>query len=223
MFVSRLHADVNNYQCFRQYYQQHRDMAYSFCAPVQHCLPPAVCYHTYQQFAGTEQPADARRCVTSRGKCFRFESKYQRGLERLWDFTIREIVFLGNARLVKESREAFMQKSLEYVRDLGLVGHCEVANDPFFIAPNTSDKLTAQTLLELKYELRLQIDQTRHIAIGSFNCHYDFFGRNFGIHFPDGTPIHTGCVGFGLERLAYAFVCQYGIDEKDWPSAIWRS
>ena len=32
--------------------------------------------------------------------------------------------------------------------------------------------------------------------------------------------IHSGCVGFGNERFAYSFICQYGINEKKWPSKI---
>ena len=36
-----------------------------------------------------------RRGSTAAGHCFRYESRNIRGLERLWDFTMREIIYCG--------------------------------------------------------------------------------------------------------------------------------
>ena len=55
--------------------------------------------------------------------------------------------------------------------------------------------------------------------MGSINYHQDFFGRSFAIETVDG-PAHTGCIGFGYERLALAFLAQHGVDEKNWPDAV---
>ena len=33
-------------------------------------------------------------------------------------------------------------------------------------------------------------------------------------------PAHTGCLAFGWERLALAFVAQHGVDEKHWPAGV---
>ena len=30
----------------------------------------------------------------------------------------------------------------------------------------------------------------------------------------------SGCAGFGIERLVYAFLCQYGMDQGSWPPAV---
>jgi hypothetical protein len=35
-----------------------------------------------------------------------------------------------------------------------------------------------------------------------------------------GEPANTGCVGFGIERLALAFLAQHGLDPKRWPTAV---
>ena len=38
----------------------------------------------------------------------------------------------------------------------------------------------------------------------------------------NGKYIYSGCLGFGNERLAYSFICQYGMNERRWPSKILR-
>ena len=188
------------YRAFRADYatsQRITSSLFTHCRNLDYCLPPTMCYHTYHQLH--DSTLAANRVVTAKGKSFRFEAKYYRGLERLWDFTIREIVFLGTREFVLESRQAFMQASFALMEELGLRGFCEVANDPFFVAQDTAGKIFNQRLMELKYELRLQVDKERTIAAGSFNFHEQFFGETFKINHPDQTPILTGCVGFGLE------------------------
>jgi hypothetical protein len=56
--------------------------------------------------------------------------------------------------------------------------------------------------------------------VGSYNYHQDFFGRHLDIRLPDDAPASTGCVAFGLERLAFAFLAQYGLDPGEWPEAV---
>jgi seryl-tRNA synthetase len=57
--------------------------------------------------------------------------------------------------------------------------------------------------------------------VGSFNFHERFFGESFGITSAGGEgPVHTACAGFGLERFAYAFLCQHGLDPSGWPREV---
>ena len=58
------------------------------------CLSPATCYHVYHLHAGKTIPA-AGTVHGVCGKCFRFESTNTSDLRRLWDFTMREVVFMG--------------------------------------------------------------------------------------------------------------------------------
>jgi hypothetical protein len=58
------------------------------------------------------------------------------------------------------------------------------------------------------------------LAVGSYNHHQDFFGRALDITLPDGSPAHTGCVAFGLERIAFAFLAQWGLDSARWPDRV---
>src|SRR5688572_14702698 len=56
-------------------------------------LSPAVCYHTYAQFAGRSLAAPLT--VTARGKCFRNEDRELSFGRRQIEFEMREIVLLG--------------------------------------------------------------------------------------------------------------------------------
>jgi hypothetical protein len=98
---------------------------------------------------------------------------------------------------------------------LGLTGRCEVANDAFFLK-DSADHAWSQRFLELKYELRLDVDAETTIAVGSFNFHERFFADSFRIG-SGADHVHTACVGFGLERLTYAFLCRHGLDPARWP------
>ncbi|MGW1782405.1 hypothetical protein ACWCQQ_25190 [Streptomyces sp. NPDC002143] len=222
MFVTRLHNDIDVYQGFQKSYAETGldSTVLAACRNVDYCLPPTMCYHTFHQYRGRTLDTDGVHVVTAKGKSFRFEAAYATTMERLWDFTIREIVFMGSREDVLASRELFMRKIFAFMEELGLSGFCEVGNDPFFGGGDTSARIWSQRLLELKYELRLTVAPGRTIAVGSFNFHDDLFGHSFGIDHGTEGAVRSGCVGFGLERLVYAFLCQYGLDSDGWPAAV---
>ena len=224
MFATRLHNDMDVYRDFHERYGAGGIDAgiLASCQDVTQCLPPTMCYHTFAQFAGRDLDDDELRVVTARGKSFRYESSYWHSLERLWDFTIREIVFLGSRDQVLDARTAFMQEIFAFVDELDLAGRCEVGNDPFFGSAATPSQIWSQRMLELKYELRLSVGGGRDIAVGSFNFHDDLFGKSFEIT-RRGQTVRSGCVGFGLERLVYAFLCRHGADVGDWPKQVARA
>jgi seryl-tRNA synthetase len=225
MFAIRLRSDVDNYRDFVDSVRSGADAGGEIldrCDRVDYCLPPTMCYHTFNQFAGRELPPGLST-VTARGKSFRHEARYHRSLARLWDFTIREIVFLGRRDEVLAARERFLNRILELATEFAVSGRCEVANDPFFCAADSGARSTSQRLLELKYELQLEVGPVDSIAVASFNFHERFFGESFGLSLPDGTPAFSACAGFGLERLAFALMCQHGTEIRDWPPALRRA
>lgn len=184
-----------------------------------YCLPPTMCFHTYHQFAGRTLAAD-RLVVTARGRSFRFESRYSRTLERLWDFTIRETVFLGDETTVADLRSGFVTAACALAEELGLAGRVESADDPFFAGRTVPRRVLAQRLGGLKYELRVPAEEGRTFSVASFNVHGTTFGGPYDIRLPDGDVAHTACVGFGLERFAFALFCQHGADIRDWPAGL---
>jgi hypothetical protein len=226
MFVTRLHNDVEVYRSFLDDHTSRADVrtfALGYCRNVDYCLPPTMCFHTYHHYRDRVVGDQERVVVTARGKSFRYESKYHHTLERLWDFTIREIVFMGSRDDVLACRQEYMRLALDLMVEHGLAGYCEVANDPFFCSEDTASKTLSQKMLELKYELRLDVGEGRTIAVGSFNFHEQFFGERFNIQRAHSEHVRTGCVGFGLERLVYAFLCQYGLDQSTWPASVARA
>jgi len=188
-------------------------------APVQSLLSPAVCYHLY--FALADQPLPNGQAVaTAVGNCFRYESINLTSLERLWNFTMREVIFVGTKDFVLQSRETARQRMERAFASVGLAYRVESANDPFFIG-EFRKQAAFQSAFQLKFEIRARLPfKNSTLAVGSYNYHQDFFGRHLNIALPDGSPAHTGCVAFGLERMAYAFLAQYGLDPAAWPPPV---
>lgn len=181
-------------------------------------MNPSTCYHCYEGMQNEVLEGDGV-VVTAISKCHRFESKNHTDFGRLLDFSMREIIFVGKPDFVKENR----LKSMEYIRELAeeweVNSFLEIANDPFF----TNDfqvKASFQRQQEMKYELRLTIPYLdKSIACSSVNFHSNTFGTAFNISMGK-RPAVTGCVGFGIERWAFAFLAQYGLDEAEWPKAF---
>ncbi|MBP1693991.1 MAG: tRNA synthetase class, partial [Chloroflexi bacterium] len=157
---------------------------------------------------------------TAVGNCFRYEAINLVSLERLWNFTMREIIFVGPRDFVLENREIARQRMSKVLEEIGMAYRVESANDPFFIG-EFRKQAAFQSAFQLKFEIRARLpfkDST--LAVGSYNYHQDFFGRNLEISLPDGSPAHTGCVAFGLERIAFAFLAQFGLDPGNWPETV---
>ncbi len=46
----------------------------------------------------------------------------------------------------------------------------------------------------------------------SFNYHKDHFSKTWGLVGEDGATAHTGCVAFGMDRLAIALFAIHGLE-----------
>lgn len=183
-------------------------------------LSPSVCFHFYQWLRDSQLTEP--RAITALGKCFRYESSNLTGLERLWDFTMREIVFVGPADYVLDRRNQLIELSAAFLNELGLAYEISTATDPFFV-DSYAVQAAYQQGFELKFELLAPLPYSgKKLAVGSINYHQDFFGRSFGIQ-TGADPAHTGCIGFGHERVALAFLAQHGLDEKNWPGEVARA
>ncbi len=184
---------------------------------VECLLSPSVCFHWYMWLRDSE--LSRPRAITAIGKCFRYESSNLTGLERLWDFTMREIVFVGPSDYVLASTRALVDISAQFLNELGMAYEITTATDPFFV-DSYAVQAAYQQGFDLKFELLAPLPYNgKKLAVGSINYHQDFFGRSFAIQ-ADRSPAHTGCIGFGYERLALAFLAQHGLDEKNWPEAV---
>ena len=178
-----------------------------------------MCYHLYFSLADRPLPG-GQIAATAVGNCFRYEAINLVSLERLWNFTMREIIFVGPKDYVLENREKGRQLMERILEEIGLAYRVESANDPFFIG-EFRKQAAFQSAFQLKFEIRARLpfrDST--LAVGSYNYHQDFFGRSLNITLPDDSPAHTGCIAFGLERMAFAFLAQYGLEAENWPASV---
>ena len=187
-------------------------------APLTHLMSPSVCFHTYAALADSRVPVN--RTFTAVNRCYRWESVHFATLERLWDFTMREIVFVGAPAWIEVQRQHAIVETTRLVEELDLEAWIETANDPFFVG-NFAAKRYFQLLRRAKFELRLGLPYAgSSLAAASFNVHEDFFGRSFGIRADEDGFVSTGCVGFGVERWVWALFAQHGTRVDEWPTAV---
>lgn len=221
-FATHLREDldiINQFAETAKYEGKGLNSPAEFFSQVEAMLSPAVCYHLYFSLADHPLP-NGQLVATAVGTCFRYESNNLTSLERLWNFTMREVIFVGSKDFVLEHREQSRQFMHRIFEELGLAYQVETANDPFFVG-EFRKQAAFQNAFQLKYEIRARLPfKESTLAIGSYNYHQDFFGRHLGITLPDGKPIHTGCTAFGLERVAHAFLAQHGLDPARWPAAV---
>jgi seryl-tRNA synthetase len=182
-------------------------------------LRPAVCLPIYRALEGTTLP-ERGMTVTTSGKAFRYESSNLGGMHRLWDFSMREIVFVGSADLVSERRAQVVGAVVSLMKQWDLSCRLVSASDPFF-ATVRGTKALWQRSRDLKYEVMVDVGaEIGPIAAGSINFAGTQFGHAFRITTHDGQPATTACVGFGLERLVLALFSQHGFDPARWPHAM---
>lgn len=178
-------------------------------------LSPTVCCHVFSALADSVVSEVDGLKVTSMNSCYRHEGRSTAGLHRLTEFHMRELVSLGHQSQVTQLRDQFLEFQIQFLNDFELTGTIDHASDPFFF-DQVACKRIFQKNFALKQEMNLRIDAPEgSCAAGSVNFHQDYFGQNFAIATESG-PAWSTCVGFGLDRMCYAFLSQYGIDPFHW-------
>ena len=181
-------------------------------------LQPAVCDCCYYVLEGATAHQDT--CYTTYNKVFRNERSATNRLDRLTNFSVRDIMFVGREAFVLEAREKLIEVLSQFLVSLSLQAKIETANDPFF-ANESAMKSVFQNAHKLKYELLARIPHLdKEIAVGSINLHTDFFGKAFNIGLQGGGVAYSGCIGVGMERMAYALHCQHGPSLAQWPTPV---
>jgi seryl-tRNA synthetase len=130
-------------------------------------------------------------------------------------------VCIGSPDRVLPFRERWMERAQGIAIDLGLIFAVDYANDPFFGRVGQM-KAVSQKQQSLKFELLvpLRSDEEKPTACMSFNYHRDHFGVAWDIRDTDGSPAHTACVAFGIDRLAIAMFQTHGRNVAKWPAAV---
>jgi seryl-tRNA synthetase len=187
-------------------------------APTGVVLTPAACYPVYPVIARRGPLPDDGKVVDVLSYCYRHEPSLEP--TRMQLFRMREFVCLGTPEQIVAFRERWMARGQAFGRALQLPVELDIANDPFF---GRGGKIVADSQREqkLKFELLIPVnDGAGPTACMSFNYHMDHFGELWHIALPDGGVAHTGCVGFGIERLTLALLRHHGLDPSRWPQAV---
>jgi seryl-tRNA synthetase len=188
-------------------------------APV--TVSPTVCLHLFAALADTR--LDRPLVITARQSCGRHEPTASAAEPtRLWSFTMREIVYIGDSGGARRFCADIHSALAELARDLGLPSRIASATDPFF-TNERADLTKYQSTLDLKQEMcgRMAPDD-RAVAVSSVNLHHQHFGKGFDIRTADGTIASSACVGFGLERWAQWLHGYLGDDAGRWPDVLRR-
>lgn len=186
-------------------------------SPVALVNNPSTCYHCYSARAGATVTGNV--AVTAITKCHRYEAANHADFGRLLEFSLREVIFLGHPEWVRDGREKTLALVKQLAADWQLYGELLPSNDPFFTS-DFSAKASQQQRMAMKFEYRAFVPgQARKLAVMSSNLHGITFAKSFAMS-RDGGPLHTGCLGFGLERLALALIAQHGADPARWPAAL---
>jgi seryl-tRNA synthetase len=180
-------------------------------------LTPAACYPVYPIVASRGEVPAAGLLFDVASDCFRREPS--RDLDRLQSFRMREYVCVGSAEQIDDFRTRWIKRAQELAQQLGLPYQIDQASDAFF---GRGGKLMAMSQVEqaLKFELLVPVHSAeRPTACMSFNYHRDHFGKTWNLLGKGGEVMHTGCVAFGMDRLALAMFATHGLETARWPES----
>lgn len=181
-------------------------------------LSPAACYPVYPIAARRGPVPDAGLQFDVAADCFRHEPSTD--VDRLQSFRMREFVCIGSPATVASFRDLWMKNAMALAADLRLPFEIDRASDPFF---GRVGQLMAASQVEeaLKFELLIPVrNNASATACMSFNYHRDHFGKTWGLARGDGEVAHSGCVAFGIDRLAVALFATHGLEPGGWPDEV---
>jgi seryl-tRNA synthetase len=181
-------------------------------------LSPAACYPVYPLVASRGHVPAGGLLFDVACDCFRREPSKM--LDRLQSFRMREYVCVGKPEEIQDFRARWIKRGEKIAVQLGLNYRVDQASDPFF---GRGGKLMAMSQVEqaLKFELLVPIhSEERPTACMSFNYHRDHFGTTWNLSDAAGQTMHTGCVAFGIDRLALALFATHGVELAQWPTRV---
>jgi hypothetical protein len=158
-------------------------------------LTPAACLNIYPMLA--QRPSFGNGSITTLATVYRHEPNGFEGLFRLWEFKVREFVFVGTQAFVQSMLEQAKVAAMRLAADRRLNARLVGASDHFYPSRANAVRQKLQLQTAMKHELVTTIRQ-RDLALSSFNFHGTHFSRAYG--FDDRGARVTACAGFGLHR-----------------------
>ncbi len=181
-------------------------------------LAPAACYPVYPLAAARGPVPAGGLTYDVAADCFRREPSTD--IDRFQSFRMREYVRIGSEAQIQAFRQEWIERATGIADGLGLNYRVDLASDPFF---GRGGQIVAQSQIEqaLKFELLVPVRSAdAPTACMSFNYHQDHFGTTWDLKTADDEVAHTGCVAFGMDRLAVAMFATHGTDIGSWPATV---
>jgi seryl-tRNA synthetase len=179
---------------------------------------PAACYPLYPTVAQRGPLPEDGLLFALSSYCFRHEPSQDPARMQL--FRQREYVRIGTEEQVRAFQQLWIDRGRNLIEKLMLPCEVDVANDPFF-GRGGRMMAASQRDQNLKFELLIPVSSLdKPTACLSFNYHQDHFGASWDLKFADGSVARSGCVGFGLERIALALFRHHGADVEAWPEPV---
>jgi hypothetical protein len=193
---------------------------HDYLHPPRNMCRSAICLSSYPQFEGKTLQESDFVAWTVIGKAFRNEASNVSSLERLYEFSMREIIYFGDRDYIANRLNECMQWFIRLMQSFGVEGVIQTANDPFF-----AEKIQALQFYQLAEQSKLEVRwinpwSGNPVSVGSLNNHGAHFSKAYNIRLSNGQYATTGCVGFGYERLLFVLLSQFGLDAGSWPAPM---
>jgi len=155
-------------------------------------LLPAACVEVYPYYFKYRVGTNA--IFSIRAKVFRQEE----GISeiRLNEFTLRELVCIGDLNFVEGTMTLLKERALAYASQIGLSASFVNASDMFYPSAKNVVLQKLQKKNGQKQELTVMYNG-KPLAIASANYHGTHFCEIHGYHKSD---LQSACIGFGIER-----------------------
>ena len=156
-FVARMIEDFDAIEEFRQANSCSQG---ALLPPQKHivakgmCLNPAACFPCYPTMLGKHLKAG--ECHSWLGRVFRYESRNICGLDRLREFNVRELVFVGDEAYARACREKALRIVAELTQFFDLDAMVQTATNPFFATVSAAKKFFQQSQ-EVKNEILIPV------------------------------------------------------------------
>lgn len=181
----------------------------------EYVLSPSACFHVYEHYE--KKRLSDMQVITLKQNVFREERDWKL-FGKMRDYHVREIVFIGDMDFVGNMRKSVIEKTRRLANKIFVDYQIQLATDSF-ILPEMKKYQKVQLIKKSKYEMTVKC-RLQSLAIASFNIHENAFTKPFQIEVNNVDNPVSGCVGFGLERWAFAFLYQYGYKLDAWPEYI---
>lgn len=162
-------------------------------------LTPSACLHIYPIIE--ENNLTNNQVITTQVRVYRNEDDSRVSKVRLNDFSVREIVFVGDREFVESELSNVFNDAYDIAKSITSNANIITATDSFYPNQINDVKKKLQKHVKSKNELIIPIG-SENVAVASSNFHDYHFSIPF--NFDNDRKVVTGCIGFGLERWVAA-------------------